>query len=945
MQEKNKDKYRFDCGCEFDIIGECDDLSGIPKLDVDMEKINFDCPATWYMITNHPKGVFQLESSLGKQWTKKLMPENLEHLSALGSVLRPGCLQSVDENGVSITEHYCRRKNGLEETEYFHDALRPILKDSFAQCIYQEQSIQIATDIAGFDLQEADNLRKCITADTRFCSQQRGWVTLQELLDTGYEDDEFLVIDENGHKTWDKITNIWYTGHKTVRHVTTKSGYKVKATQYHQFLTNNGWKARMRLNSDDLLVAANSVDYTGADDISMTMAMIIAGILTEGYFVDYVNHATFVNHDAGIMQTFSDNFYKEFPNSKKEQNNPQVFEIRKAQKLKIAEHMKYGKSATKILPESMMRMTKETTRHFLSFMFACDGGVNKADGRIEYCSKSEKLVDQIKLLLLRFGITVFKSIKNNPEYGKFYVIGTADLREQRKFAKELTLYWPQYKIDNLTNAMQNKQDCNFTCDTIPSNIVNKMINQYPYVAAYEGGSVYTRPISRKKFKKLANKTQDRYWINFANSHHRYDVLDSANQVTKTVPVYDFSMNDTSKPFIVANGLVIHNSIGKKIPEEMTKLKTLFMDKAKDYGVVSEEDAAEIFSWIEKSQRYSFNKSHATAYGVNGYWSAYIKAHWPVYFYQSWLYNAREKQKTWREIRELVMDSRVLGVDVVGPSILRPYARFDTDGEKVYYGLTDIKGVGEPKIRKYLNHLATNKIDIESINWYNFVVDVGVHLDSTMMHALIESGALDHFNIGRRVMLTEFTFLYDRLTKKELEWCIQNKAEAKTVINLLRKAAATKKDGGAAANKNRVATIKSLVSILENPPTPLTDSDEWVINTETNRLGVSLTRHRSASSDIVGDTTCREILFGKPGKSLVVAEIVEVSSFKTKRGKNPGKYMAKMLVADESGEIEVLVFTEQFAAFSHLLFENNTILIDGYLSNDGTVFITKSIKQA
>jgi DNA polymerase III alpha subunit len=45
--------------------------------------------------------VFQLESPLGRQWTKKLKPESYEHIGALGPLLRPGCLKAVDEDGVS----------------------------------------------------------------------------------------------------------------------------------------------------------------------------------------------------------------------------------------------------------------------------------------------------------------------------------------------------------------------------------------------------------------------------------------------------------------------------------------------------------------------------------------------------------------------------------------------------------------------------------------------------------------------------------------------------------------------------------------------------------------------------------------------------------------------------------------------------------------------------
>ena len=78
---------------------------------------------------------------------------------ALISLFRPGCLRAiVDEK--SMTQHYCDRKNKGDEVAYFHQALEPILSTTYGVLTYQEQSIKIAQEIAGFNLEEADTLRK-----------------------------------------------------------------------------------------------------------------------------------------------------------------------------------------------------------------------------------------------------------------------------------------------------------------------------------------------------------------------------------------------------------------------------------------------------------------------------------------------------------------------------------------------------------------------------------------------------------------------------------------------------------------------------------------------------------------------------------------------------------------------------------------------------------------
>ena len=107
------------------------------------------------------KGVFQLESNLGKSWSKRVSPSNIEELSALIALIRPGCLKAISK-GKSMTQHYVDRKSGKDKVEYLHESLESVLGNTYGVLVYQEQSMRIAQKIAGFDLQEADVLRKAI---------------------------------------------------------------------------------------------------------------------------------------------------------------------------------------------------------------------------------------------------------------------------------------------------------------------------------------------------------------------------------------------------------------------------------------------------------------------------------------------------------------------------------------------------------------------------------------------------------------------------------------------------------------------------------------------------------------------------------------------------------------------------------------------------------------
>ncbi len=174
MSIMSTNTYKLDCGCRFPISEKGLQQRGkplswyekegiVPPIVFRAREASLDCPAVWDMLGQGlTKGVFQLESALGRHWCKRLKPQSVSDLAALGALLRPGCLEAVDENGVSVTEHYCRRKNKEAEAIPLHPCLESSLTDTHQLMIYQEQCMSTARIAAGFTLQEADVLRKSI---------------------------------------------------------------------------------------------------------------------------------------------------------------------------------------------------------------------------------------------------------------------------------------------------------------------------------------------------------------------------------------------------------------------------------------------------------------------------------------------------------------------------------------------------------------------------------------------------------------------------------------------------------------------------------------------------------------------------------------------------------------------------------------------------------------
>ncbi|RKU20240.1 DNA polymerase III subunit alpha [Candidatus Poribacteria bacterium] len=126
--------------------------------DIKLEEIPFDDEKTYSLISEGLiAGLFQLEASGGMyRVVTQLKPDNFEEFSAIPALYRPGPIES------GMMQQFINRKNGLQKVEYPHPSIENALENTYGVCIYQEQVMQIARDMAGFTLGEADILRSAM---------------------------------------------------------------------------------------------------------------------------------------------------------------------------------------------------------------------------------------------------------------------------------------------------------------------------------------------------------------------------------------------------------------------------------------------------------------------------------------------------------------------------------------------------------------------------------------------------------------------------------------------------------------------------------------------------------------------------------------------------------------------------------------------------------------
>ena len=130
-------------------------------IDVDMDALSLDDKKTYKLLCNaESMGVFQLESSGMRDLLKKLKPERFEDIIALLALFRPGPI------GSGMLDDFMKRKHAETKIRYDHKLLEPILKETYGVILYQEQAMRIASNLAGFSLAQADNLRKAMSKKT-----------------------------------------------------------------------------------------------------------------------------------------------------------------------------------------------------------------------------------------------------------------------------------------------------------------------------------------------------------------------------------------------------------------------------------------------------------------------------------------------------------------------------------------------------------------------------------------------------------------------------------------------------------------------------------------------------------------------------------------------------------------------------------------------------------
>ena len=217
--------------------------------------------------------------------------------------------------------------------------------------------------------------------------------------------------------------------------------------------------------------------------------------------------------------------------------------------------------------------------------------------------------------------------------------------------------------------------------------------------------------------------------------------------------------------------ILRKAMGKKKKDILLKEKEKFTTRSIERGY-SKEVVEQIYDLILEFAGYGFNKSHAVAYSMIAYKMAYLKAHYPKYFYANLLSSvigSEVKQK------EYINEAKSININILKPSINKSGVTYTVDKDGIYFPLSGIKGLGNINAEAIISARGDGYKDI-----FDFLEKVNVN--KKVLESLIMSGCFDEFDVTRKSLIDnmdELTNYQDLVKDLDKEFVLKPDLEGNT----------------------------------------------------------------------------------------------------------------------------------------------------------------------
>ena len=391
--------------------------------------------------------------------------------------------------------------------------------------------------------------------------------------------------------------------------------------------------------------------------------------------------------------------------------------------------------------------------------------------------------------------------------------------------------------------------------------------------------------------------------------------------------------------------LVRRAMGKKKLDIMAKEREIFIHGQEDENGnivvpgcvrngIDEKSANKIFDEMAEFAKYAFNKSHAAAYAVVSYRTAYLKAYYPEEFMAATLNSYLGNLD---KVPIYVDECRRMNIEILKPDVNKSFTKFTVDNSKIRFGLGSIKNVGIAVVDSIVRERQQNGEYKSFTDFCERVQDEAVN--KKCIESLIKAGAFDEFGQTRSTLLASFESIIDT---------IQNSARRSF------KGQVTMFDLDAMESDDKEELKYSFTELKEY-------EDKDLLSMEKEMLGIYISGHplekireqiiKATNIDTMKMKEIKEELDStgsttkyKDGQNVKYAGII--SSVKKKYTKS-NKLMAFVTIEDLYGSAEIIVFESVYQSAANLLTVDSIVLVEGRLSireDEDVKIVARAIKE-
>ncbi len=358
--------------------------------------------------------------------------------------------------------------------------------------------------------------------------------------------------------------------------------------------------------------------------------------------------------------------------------------------------------------------------------------------------------------------------------------------------------------------------------------------------------------------------------------------------------------------------LLRKAMGKKDAAIMAAEREKFVSGAVA-NRYDQKKANEIFDYIEPFARYGFNKSHSVAYALVAYQTAWLKVHYPRHFMAALMTSEMDKTEN---VVKFIHEAGQMGIKVLPPDINESNYSFTVVGNDIRFGLGALKGVGEGAIESILEARRRNG-RFKSLLQFCEEVDLRA-CNKKVLEALVKSGSFDFMGLTRKA-------LYEQLEP--------------TADSAQRDKDAKEK------GQSSLFSIPNVGPALSRPGPagePALRGSEWPdeekLRYEKETLGFYVSGHplnKYASELKIFSNANTETLYKFIDETVNIGGIVsQMKRSKIKKGPNEGKLMAKFVLDDQFGSVDVVVFSDLYSKYVKWLDNGIAVLLTAAVKDTG-----------